>query len=84
MRSQRRIGSIRVGASRSGNALTLFVHNDGPALPIEPADAHSGVGIANTRGRLHTLYGSECTLEIRNHQAVGVETVVCMPYRVAA
>ena len=77
-------GSIRVGASRSGNALTLFVHNDGPALPIEPADAHSGVGIANTRGRLHTLYGSECTLEIRNHQAVGVETVVCMPYRVAA
>jgi LytS/YehU family sensor histidine kinase len=77
-------GSIRIGAARSGDALTLFVHNDGPALAAGAGESRSGVGIANTRGRLQTLYGGECTLEIRNHLVVGVETVVRVPYRVAA
>jgi two-component system LytT family sensor kinase len=69
-------GSIRVTASERDGMLTLSVHNDGPALPPE-----RGVGIANTRSRLKSLYGGVCGLEIRNHVREGVETVVRLPWR---
>ena len=76
-------GAIRIAAARNGDALTLSVHNDGPSLP-ERAIETPGVGIANTRGRLQTLYGGECTLEVRNHRIAGVETVIRLPYQVEA
>ena len=73
-------GSIRVTASERDGMLTLSVHNDGPALPPEGAPER-GVGIANTRGRLKSLYGGGCALEVRNHALEGVETVVRLPWR---
>jgi two-component system LytT family sensor kinase len=78
-------GSIRVGAARNEGILTLSIHNDGPVLPASGVESNSGVGISNTRGRLVTLYGSRCALEVRNHVvagvADGVETVVRVPYQ---
>jgi len=71
-------GSIRVRASERGGVLTLSVHNDGPALT--PAGQRAGVGIENTRGRLRTIYGVRSALEIRNHESIGVETLVTVPY----
>jgi two-component system LytT family sensor kinase len=73
-------GSIRVTASAHDGQLVLSVHNDGPGLPPEGA-VERGVGIANTRGRLKTLYGGACALEVRNHTVAGVETVVRLPWR---
>jgi two-component system, LytTR family, sensor kinase len=73
-------GSIRVTASEHEGQLILSVHNDGPGLPPEGA-VERGVGIANTRGRLKTLYGGACALEVRNHAIEGVETVVRLPWR---
>ena len=73
-------GSIRVTASERDGMLTLSVHNDGPALPPEGAPER-GVGIANTRSRLKSLYGGVCALEVRNHASEGVETVVRLPWR---
>jgi two-component system LytT family sensor kinase len=75
-------GTIRLGAAQSAGTLTLSIHNDGPALPPGGIDSSSGVGIANTRGRLTSLYGSACALEIRNDVAAGVETIVQVPYKV--
>ena len=77
-------GTVRIVAARLGDALTLSIHNDGPALPEPASAARGGVGIANTRGRLQTLYGGECTLEVRNHRIAGVETVVRLPYQIEA
>jgi two-component system LytT family sensor kinase len=73
-------GSIRVTASENHGELILSVHNDGPGLPAEGA-SERGVGIANTRGRLKTLYGGACELLVRNHAVEGVETVVRLPWR---
>jgi LytS/YehU family sensor histidine kinase len=73
-------GKIRVGAVESGGKLTLSVHNDGPVLPPDAFESSSGVGISNTRGRLTSLYGAACALEVRN-AASGVETIVQVPYR---
>jgi two-component system LytT family sensor kinase len=74
-------GSIRVGAIERGGTLILSVHNDGPDLPPGGFESSSGVGISNTRGRLTSLYGAACALEVRN-AAPGVETVVEVPYRI--
>jgi len=78
-------GVIRVGAARSGGTLTLSIHNDGPALPPEGIESSSGVGISNARGRLTSLYGAGCALEVRNHVVSGVvsgvETIVQVPYK---
>ncbi len=71
-------GTIRVSAARSGGILTLSIHNDGPNLPPGGVDSGSGVGISNTRGRLVSLYGAGCALEVRN-VASGVETIVQVP-----
>jgi two-component system, LytTR family, sensor kinase len=71
-------GTIRVTAARTAGALTLSIHNDGPALPPEGIDSGSGVGISNTRGRLSSLYGAASALEVRN-VASGVETIVQVP-----
>ena len=71
-------GTVHVGAALSGGILTLALHNDGPALPPGGIDSSSGVGISNTRGRLVSLYGAGCALEVRN-VASGVETIVQVP-----
>ena len=48
-------GRIRLLARRQAGELTLEVHDNGGGLPSQcPVD---GVGIANTRARLRTLYG---------------------------
>ena len=75
-------GTIRVGAAQSEGVLTLSIHNDGPALPPGGIDSSSGVGSSNTRGRLTSLYGAACALEIRNDVKAGVETIVQVPYKV--
>jgi sensor histidine kinase YesM len=74
-------GSIRIGAHAEAGVLTLYVHNDGPALSATTAGARRGVGISNTRGRLDRLYGNAGTIELRNHNEAGVETIVQVPYR---
>ncbi len=74
-------GSIRIGARAEGGVVTLYVHNDGPALSTGARDSRPGVGISNTRGRLDRLYGSAGTIELRNHNEAGVETIVQVPYR---
>ena len=75
-------GTIRVNAREAGGILSICVYNDGPGLPAEGVQALSGVGLSNTQGRLRTLYGTACALEVRNHMDCGVETIVNVPYQV--
>jgi len=73
-------GEIRIGAARNNGFLTLRVYNEGPPLPETWHTQRTGVGISNVRGRLETLYGRECNLDIRNC-ADGVEVQVAVPYK---
>jgi two-component system, LytTR family, sensor kinase len=77
-------GQIRVTARESEGILSIFLYNDGPALSLASAGGRTGVGLSNTRGRLVTLFGVESSVEIRNGDRSGVETIIRVPYRTAA
>jgi LytS/YehU family sensor histidine kinase len=76
-------GAIRITASRSNGMLTLTVYNDGPSLQPDGDQTNAGIGISNTRARLHTLYGDACAFTIRNHDPGGVEASVSVPFKEA-
>lgn len=77
-------GEVRVTAHRSDGRLVLRIENDAPA------DAHvartgGGVGLANTRARLRSLYGDAASLELRpRSDGAGVEVEVLVPLRESA
>ncbi|HSR98333.1 MAG TPA: histidine kinase [Kofleriaceae bacterium] len=60
-----RAGRLEITAARHGDQLRLTVSDDGPGLPpsFSLADA-TGVGLRNTRERLHRLYGERGDLEL--------------------
>jgi len=72
-------GAIRIAALRSNGTLTLSVYNDGPGLAAGWEKTGSGIGIANVRTRLQSLYGSEFKLNIKNQGPDGVEASVSLP-----
>jgi LytS/YehU family sensor histidine kinase len=73
-------GAIRITAFRSNGSLTLRVYNDGPALPADLEKIHSGIGIANVRTRLQSLYGDAFEFSMRNQDPGGVEVSVSVPF----
>lgn len=74
-------GEIRLTARETEGTLSIHLYNDGPALSF--AGVRTGVGLSNTRGRLVTLFGSESSVELRNCDQAGVETIIKVPYRTA-
>jgi signal transduction histidine kinase len=72
-------GAIYITASRSNGTLTLRVYNDGPSLPAGWENSQSGIGIANVRTRLQSLYSDAFELSMRN-QRLGVEAIVSVPF----
>jgi two-component system, LytTR family, sensor kinase len=74
-------GEVRISAQRSNDMLTLSVYNDGPQLPLDWETTGSGIGIANVRSRLQSLYGDGFDLKMRNLEPGGVEVSVSVPFR---
>jgi two-component system, LytTR family, sensor kinase len=73
-------GAIRITASRIDGMLNLRVYNDGPRLPDDWENAHTGIGISNVRTRLQSLYGERFELSMRNQDPCGVEASVSVPF----
>lgn len=73
-------GAIRIRASRANGSLTLSVYNDGPGLPANGA-IQSGIGVANMRTRLQSLYGNAFDLDMRNQAPGGVEVSISVPFK---
>jgi hypothetical protein len=73
-------GRIHISASRSNGSLTLSVYNDGPSLPLDWERTQSGIGIANVRTRLQSLYGDAFELNMCNREPGGVEVSVSVPF----
>lgn len=71
-------GLIEVAAAAAGNNLELSVKDDGPGY--QPSAA-VGVGIANTRARLKTLFGAVGKLELANRENGGTIATVTFPLR---
>ncbi len=68
-------GMISITAGRSGDDLVLAVQDNGPGYRPAPS---GGVGLANTRARLETLFGDAAKLEIT--EAPGGGTVATIRF----
>lgn len=79
-----RVGAtmLRIEARREGEDLVLTVTDDGPG-PGEPTGTE-GVGLANTRERLTTLYGSQGSLALMRTPSGGAMATVRLPLRSGA
>jgi sensor histidine kinase YesM len=77
-----RPGRVEVAASRSGTALVLHVRDTGPG-PDAAASGQGGIGLGNTRERLHHLYGTSAALELGAGGGGGTVVKVTLPYRTA-
>ena len=81
-------GDVEISAKRDGDILLLSVTDNGPGVDtVLPGRETSGngLGLANTRERLTTLYGPSASLELHAGGGGGAGTValVRLPYRVA-
>jgi two-component system, LytTR family, sensor kinase len=75
-------GQILIEACREDGSLRLSVRDDGPGLPDGwDAAGGSGVGLTNTRERLHRLYGKDQSLDIAAAPGSGVHVALTLPFR---
>jgi len=75
-------GQILIEACREDGSLRLSVRDDGPGLPADwDAAGSSGVGLTNTRERLHRLYGKDQSLDIAAAPGAGVHVALTLPFR---
>src|SRR5580704_17319556 len=75
---------ISIGARRENGSLILKVADTGAGMGTQSGDAamNRGVGLANIRGRLEQLYGSEQEFAIANRPAGGAEVTLKVPFHV--
>ena len=73
-------GRIELGAHRTSDRLTLEVSDNGAGLgDNEPVE--EGVGLSNTRARLHELYGEAHRFELRRGPEGGLLARLTIPLR---
>jgi len=78
------LGLLKIHASRKNGKLELRVCDNGDGLPSKPCLAgQQGIGLANTRSRLHHLYGGDFRLELTPAQGGGLEAMVEIPFHTA-
>jgi sensor histidine kinase YesM len=74
---RRRAGRLDITAARNGDRLRLAVCDDGPGVPPGfSIAAQRGVGLRNTRERLHRLYGEHGDLALSSdgeHTTAAIE-----------
>ena len=75
-------GMVEISATGEGSDIVLTVRDDGPGYELDASTP--GVGLANTRARLETLFGSAGRLELRGGQNGGTIAIVRFPLRRAS
>jgi len=75
-------GRISVTARLHEARLELLVRDDGSGAG-EGDGARPGIGLSNTRARLHRLYGDDFLLEVSNLPQGGLQSRVELPFRLA-
>jgi two-component system LytT family sensor kinase len=75
-------GLIRIGAVRNGTKLLITVVDNGEGFPAARRP-REGVGLSNTRKRLHQLYPGEHAFRIEPCRSGGVEVTAEIPFKVS-
>jgi two-component system LytT family sensor kinase len=73
-------GALQITARREGDDLVLTVSDDGPGPDKQALTTSGGVGLKNTRERLHTLYGERARLELVRGPNGGALATIRLPY----
>ena len=76
-------GRIQISAERVDEKLVVKIQDDGPGLPLEGASQGRGIGLSNTRARLHQLYGDAAQLIVENGATGGAVATMVLPFRLA-
>jgi signal transduction histidine kinase len=73
-------GRVEVSARREDNELVLEIKDNGIGI----RDQDPGIGMQNTRDRLHALYGDDYRLDLRNRDdgTTGAIAVIGVPYHI--
>lgn len=82
-------GRLRISAFLRNEKLSIFVANSGSFLSSDPlrgpgvasaaAASRQGIGLTNTRARLHALYGDDQSFELPDWHEGGVEDAISIP-----
>ncbi|NIO33148.1 MAG: hypothetical protein GTN75_15330 [Gemmatimonadetes bacterium] len=76
--------TVTVGASTGGQALRLWISDDGPGFrSTAGARGSPGVGISNTRRRLTQLYGDAASLGLQDASPSGAIVTITLPLHTA-
>ena len=70
---------VRIAAAAAGNGIEVRVENDGPDLDAATRNDGHGVGLAATRARLATAYGTEASLQLLPREGGGVVVRLALP-----
>ena len=65
-------GTLTIRARRADDLLHIEVTDSGPGVAQVQTGRPQGIGLANTRERLRTLYGDRQTVELRNGEGLVV------------
>lgn len=70
---------VTISVEREGNELVLRIADNGPGMFGDTSD---GIGLSNTRERLHQLYGAAGRLEFSNGSDGGLTVTVRLPLEI--
>jgi len=84
--TQEQGGSITITVNHFGKDLLIEVADDGPGADIVGGNLsrENGVGLVNTRERLHALYQDDYALVVSNNAPSGVKVNIRMPFELDA
>ncbi|MBP1657493.1 MAG: putative signal transduction histidine kinase [Bacteroidetes bacterium] len=72
---------ITVSAERSNGSLTIHVRDNGAGLSSRAGSViNEGIGLQNTRQRLHHLYGNAFAFSLESLPEGGVDVVLTLPF----
>ncbi len=72
-------GRIAIDARRDRDGLVLTVADTGAGIAATTQRASTGIGLANLRARLATLYGTRAALAIEDNAPRGTRVIVRLP-----
>lgn len=75
-------GHVEIEATRDDDRLQISVRDNGSGEHGMPREG-LGIGLANTRARLHALYGAAAELRLAPRANGGMEAVLSLPLRFA-
>ena len=78
-------GRIDINALRSNGHLEISVADDGLGVPFgDLQNLPEGVGLSNTRRRLHHLYGDKHRFQLATIEKGGLEVTLEIPFKVSS